>query len=327
MEESKSYFRLGLFVFVTITTLAAVLFILGGRSLFQPTFTFETYFDESVAGLDVGAPVQFRGVPLGEVTEIVNSGLDYEPEVPFGKRRAYIVVRAKVAVSRRQAEQLERELGEYIKRGMRVQTQMAGITGQQYLSLDLFDPQANPPLPFDWVPRDPYVPSAPSLTTEIIANVQEFLASLNKAQIQELGQKLNRLVDDVDQKVGELPVGELSAEASDVLKDGRATIDRIDGILARGDVEVTLRNLSAASGRLDALLAKPEIGRTLTNVVTVTDRLDAVVGDNQYDLRAIVEDLRVTSDNLRVVSEGLKRYPGALVGGPPEKIKRPGEAP
>ena len=98
MEESKSYFRLGLFVFVTITTLAAVLFILGGRSLFQPTFTFETYFDESVAGLDVGAPVQFRGVPLGEVTEIVNSGLDYEPEVPFGKRRAYIVVRAKVAV-------------------------------------------------------------------------------------------------------------------------------------------------------------------------------------------------------------------------------------
>ena len=55
MEEGKHYFRLGLFVVVTITILAAVLFLLGGRKLFQPTFTFETYFNESVAGLEIGA--------------------------------------------------------------------------------------------------------------------------------------------------------------------------------------------------------------------------------------------------------------------------------
>ena len=325
MEESKSYFRLGLFVFVTLTTLTAVLFILGGRSLFQPTFSFETYFDQSVAGLDIGAPVRFRGVPMGEVTAILTSAAEYEPDVPFGKRRNYIVVRAKVAVSKRQAEQLERDLDEYIKHGMRVQTQLAGITGQETLALDILDPQEHPPLPFDWMPRAPYVPSAPSLTGEIVANAQEFLAKLNKAQIEELGQKLNRLVDDVDQKVGELPVGKLSSEASDVLEDGRATIDRIDGILAKGDVDATLHNLTAASSRLDALLAKPEIGRTLANVATLTDRADVVIGDNQYDVRAMVEDLRVTTDNLRVLSEVLKRYPaGALVGGPPEKISLPG---
>ena len=62
MDGRKRYFRLGLFVFVSIVSVAAILFILGGRALFEPTMTFETYFDESVAGLDI----KFRGVPLGQ---------------------------------------------------------------------------------------------------------------------------------------------------------------------------------------------------------------------------------------------------------------------
>jgi phospholipid/cholesterol/gamma-HCH transport system substrate-binding protein/paraquat-inducible protein B len=56
--------------------------------------------------------------------------------------------------------------------------------------------------------------------------------------------------------------------------------------------------------------------------------LDVLVGDNQYDVRAIVEDLRSTAGNLRAVSESVKRYPaGALVGGPPDKIQFPGRLP
>jgi ABC-type transporter Mla subunit MlaD len=88
MEESKRYVRLGAFVLVTGCVLVAVLFLLGGRKLFQPTFTFETYFDESVS--DLGAPVNFR-VPLGHVTEILTSAA-YEADVPLIRRRQYIVV-------------------------------------------------------------------------------------------------------------------------------------------------------------------------------------------------------------------------------------------
>ena len=57
-------------------------------------------------------------------------------------------------------------------------------------------------------------------------------------------------------------------------------------------------------------------------------RLNALVGDNQYDVRATVEDLRTTAGNLRALSESLKRYPaGVLVGGPPERIQLPGHSP
>src|SRR5262245_24141815 len=155
MEEGKRYSRLGLFVTVSLVLLAGVLFLLSGRKLFQPTFTFETYFDESIAGLDLGAPVRFRGVPLGQVTAIMTSGATYEKDTPFDQRHEYIVVRAKVTLSAEEAERLERDAPQLIKRGLRVQTQLAGITGQQYLSIDFLEAGKYTQLAVQWTPLTP----------------------------------------------------------------------------------------------------------------------------------------------------------------------------
>jgi paraquat-inducible protein B len=350
MEESKRYFRLGLFVFVTLLVMAAILFILGGQSLFQPSFTFETYFNHSVSGLSIGAPVEFRGVPLGQVTEIRTSA-EYQPDVPLDQRSSYIVVRAKVNVSRGEVKELEDNADALIRKGLRAQTQLAGITGQQYLTLNFFDAEKYPPLKFDWKPKYRYLPSAPSLTSEIIANAQTFLASLDAANVKELGQNLNTLVVNLNTKVERLPVTELSAEAIAALKDARVTLQRVNAILAKPDIDQALHNIDSASGRLDRLLADPGIKQTVDNTAIFTDRLrklveagdidrmvaniddlvqriDAVVADNQYDVRVIVQDLRATAGNLRTLSETLKRYPaGALIGGPPNKLQLPGKSP
>src|SRR5215470_2675072 len=348
MEEGKRYFRLGLFVVVCVAILATVLFLLGGRKLFQPTFVFETYFNESVAGLELGAPVRFRGVPLGKVTEILTSSSTYEKDVPLGRRREYIVVRAKVTLSAEEVEHMERDAAEMVKKGLRAQTQLAGITGQQYLAIDLLDPAKHPPLAFDWTPKYTYLPSAPSLTGEIIANAQAFLANLNEADIKKLGQNLNQLVVDLDKKVNEVPVAELSARANDVLKSANATFERADRILAAAPIAQTVRRIDSAAARFDGLLADPALKQTVDNTAAITTRLrkladdgdldrmvkrvgdaaervDALVADNQYDIGVIVQDLRVTADNLRTLSETVKRYPaGVLVGGPPDKVHLPG---
>lgn len=327
MQEKKRYIRLGLFVFATLLVAAAVLFVLGGRSLFEPIYTFETYFDHTVDGLDIGAPVKFRGVPLGQVTGIFTSGAIYESDVPLDKRRAYIVVRAKVAGSKAQVTQWKREAAAMAERGMRAQTQLVGITGQQFLALDWFDPRTHPPLPFDWTPKYPYMPSAPSFTVEIIANVRQFLAKLNEADVNELGQNLNKLVKVLNKKLDELPVAELSANASAVLTDARVAIGDLKRILAKPDIDATLHNLAAASGRLRKFADSGEIDQMGKSIDDLAQRLDGVVGDNQYDLRVIVRDLRSTADNLRTLSETIKRYPaGALIGGPPEKLQLPGKS-
>ncbi|MEA3156052.1 MAG: phospholipid/cholesterol/gamma-HCH transport system substrate-binding protein, partial [Betaproteobacteria bacterium] len=343
----KRYYRLGLFVVVCVTILAAVLFVLGGRKLFQPTFTFETYFNESVAGLELGAPVRFRGVPLGQVTQILTSAATYESDVPLEKRREYIVVRVKVNISAEEADQLKRDAPELVKKGLRAQTQLAGITGQQYLALDFMDAVKYPPLQFEWTPKHMYVPSAPSLAGEIVANAQAFLAKLNEVDIKTLGRDLNTLVVDVDRTVNEVSVAELSAQARHALENVNAAFARVDRLIKAAPIEQTVRRVDSAVARLDGLLADPDLKRTVENTAAISarvrrltddgdldrmvkriddtaERLDGLIADNQYDVRVVVQDLRVTADNLRTLSETVKRYPaGALVGGPPDRIRLP----
>lgn len=347
MQEKQGYFRLGLFVVVALAILFAILFILGGRSLFQPTLTIETYFDKSVAGLEVGTSVQYRGVPVGQVSEILMSTVVYEKDLPLDRRKSYIIVRAKLVGHAGQVEQWRDEMADLVSRGLRTQTQLAGITGQQYLALDKFDPEKNPPLKFEWTPDYAYVPSAPSVTGELIGDVQRFLASLNEADIKDLGRNLNALVETLNRKLDRLPVAELSGELMGVLKDARTTIERVDQVIAKAEIDQAVHNIASASGRLDALLEDPGLKQTVDDVAALSARLraiaetgridrivegldqtiqriDGLVGDNQYDVRVIVQDLRATADNLRTLSETVKRYPaGILIGGPPEKTELP----
>ena len=348
MEEKQRYYRLGAFVIVTLVFVFAILFILGGRSLFQPKLRFETYFDKSVAGLEIGSPVKFRGVPWGTVVEIETSAVLYERDVPIDKLRSYIVVRGEITGSRERVEYWKKDVDLALARGMRAQTQLAGITGQQYLALDYLDVKTHPPLAYDWKPDYIVIPSAPSLTGEIIAGVQKFMASLNEAEVDKLGQNLNKLVVNVNAKLDQLDVAQLSAEGVGLLKDARATVQRIDKVVAKAPVDQAVTNVSSAAGRLDNLLANPGLNQTVDNTAAFTARLrtaaadggeldrilkdldeaivraNAMMADNQYDVRAIVQDLRATADNLRSLTETAKRYPaGVLIGGPPEKIERP----
>ena len=328
MEEAKRYGRLGAFVVLSLCILATGLFLLGGRKWFQPTFMFETYFDQSVAGLDVGAPVRFRGVPLGHVAAILTSAATYEQSVPLDKRREYIVVRVEVNLSGQEAAQMRRDAESLAAKGLRAQTQLAGITGQQYLALDFLDPKKYAPLPFDWTPKYLYLPSAPSSAGEIIAKAQSFLASLNEADIQSLGQNLNTLVRDLDTKLGEIPVTDLATHLQGALKTANSTLSRMDLLLADPSLKQTLDNAAVISARVRQMTDDGELDRLVKDLDDTSERLDALVGDNQYDVRATVEDLRTTAGNLRALSESVKRYPaGVLVAGPPEKVQLPRHSP
>ena len=99
---------------------------------------------------------------------------------------------------------------------------------------------------------------------------------------------------------------------------------RLDGLLAEPGLKQTVDNVAAVTGRLRKLADDGELDRMVKRIDDMAEQLDALIGDNQYDVRVLVQDLRVTADNLRVLSESVKRYPaGAIVGGPPEKVQIP----
>ena len=70
MGAKTNYFRLGLFVVAAIAAAVASIVILLGPSLGKPYAEMETYFQFSISGLEVGAPVKFRGIQVGQVQEL-----------------------------------------------------------------------------------------------------------------------------------------------------------------------------------------------------------------------------------------------------------------
>jgi ABC-type transporter Mla subunit MlaD len=66
MSAEARYFRVGLFVFSGAAAITLAALVLGGGQLFQEKVGFETYFESSVQGLEVGSPVKMRGdAPIG----------------------------------------------------------------------------------------------------------------------------------------------------------------------------------------------------------------------------------------------------------------------
>lgn len=344
MDENARYFRLGLFVIAAILIALGLLFVLAGPGLFKPKTTIETYFRESVSGLEVGAPVKFRGVPIGQVSEIVLSTQAYPAQAtPEADRGALVVVRAQLLGG--SGEGIRRDLEAYVRDGLRAQTQLTGITGNLFLSLDFVDTHRLPAsgIAFNWTPAYSYIPSAPSATNQIIQNAQNFLANLDEADIKALVSNVARLADSTEQRVRELDVKAINATVV-ALRDGVARLDRqiarapldetllaardaarrLDQILQSPQVPAAIDNLAATSARLRQVAESGEIERLLANLDRASARADQMVATNQFDVRVLVEDLRNSAANLRALTESARLYPaGLLFGEPPPPIVLP----
>ena len=70
MSTKPHYFRIGIFVILALALVVAAVVVFGAGLLAQDKMYFETYFDESITGLSVGSPVEFRGVRIGQVETI-----------------------------------------------------------------------------------------------------------------------------------------------------------------------------------------------------------------------------------------------------------------
>ena len=70
MAKQANRMMIGGFVVLAVIIMAASLVVFGSGKFFQKTNKYVLYFNESVTGLNVGAPVLFQGVPVGSVTSI-----------------------------------------------------------------------------------------------------------------------------------------------------------------------------------------------------------------------------------------------------------------
>ena len=68
--KSRSYFKVGIFVIIGSLLIVSGIVLFGAGKFLKKKIIIESYFNQSVQGLEVGAPLKFQGVQIGNVREI-----------------------------------------------------------------------------------------------------------------------------------------------------------------------------------------------------------------------------------------------------------------
>ena len=145
MSQNPNYFKIGLFVIAGILFLAVAIIIFGAGKFFEKKYIVETYFDQSIQGLDVGAALKFQGVQVGNISEIGFVFQDYNTDYQYVLVRAEIYPNkvGKKGIGELFIDEKDREQGfkEMIKHGLRLQLASQGITGIAFLNAVYLDPE------------------------------------------------------------------------------------------------------------------------------------------------------------------------------------------
>ena len=279
----------------------------------------ETYFNESVQGLDIGSKMKYRGVVIGEVTRISFTYVKYEQDKPMTQRKRYVLVEAQLEprlVGGRAANDIASPESTKIEveRGLRVHLAPQGITGTNYLELDYVDPLPAAVLPIDWVPDNIYIPSTPSTVTTFVNAASEIVDRLHRLDIETTLANLNKLLTTATDRVASLdttgsrrtfpalpsaptarwrrssrrstPSQRRSCPTRRVglLAELRQTNTELKAFLANPALAKLPNDTSAALASVRTLVSDPKLPQSIAHLERTLGRLDRIFGAGEADL-------------------------------------------
>jgi ABC-type transporter Mla subunit MlaD len=304
MAASRN-FKLGIFALGALAAVVAVAVALGIRAMTPSTITYHTYFDESVQGLDIGSPVKYRGVRIGNVKSIA-----------VAPDRKHVDVT--LALVDRDAEQLGLAHG---SPEVRTQLGVQGLTGLKFVEIDFFDPVRDPPprLPFATAVRT--IPAHPSLITGLAGDLE----SLSQ-RLPSLADRVGRTLDRFDRVLDDVHGERLVARLGDALDRAGAASSELRKLASHVDaahlpdkVSAVLVQTDTAIDRVGDLVARVGGDRGL---VASAHRAADSIGDlgrstlgSTDDLARAVRELADAARAVRELAEDLDRDPDMLVKG------------
>jgi paraquat-inducible protein B len=168
--------------------------------------TFMLIFKDSVRGLTPGAPVEFRGIPVGEVTEISAQvdarTFEFSAPVTIVLDAQRLGVKIEEMPPGADLTTMRREMIDHlVAHGARAQLRTGNLlTGALFVAFDFF-PDA-PPATVDWSQKPVQLPTIPGELQAIEANVASILTKLDQVPYKALGDDLRKVMAELDQTLG-----------------------------------------------------------------------------------------------------------------------------
>ena len=275
--------------------------------------TFVAYFESSVTGLDRGAPVRFRGVPIGFVHDIkaVTHSIDDDIRIPV-----YInLVRGSVETEDpSQAESMSLdEVIEYliVEKGLRASLALDSlITGKLYVAMDYL-----PDAPDNRRGRDE-LHEIPTVASEL----SQFLKKLEGLEIDELVKMAHKMMESIEALVSSPEVAKSIENVNAVLVDVRAAVRKIDEQIEPISLSAqdTLAEYRGLAQNVDAkaltLKLEAALDQARSALATFEGALDPE-SELRYQASTALTELSGAARSLRVLADYLERHPEALLRG------------
>lgn len=326
MGARANYFKIGLFVLTGMAIAVVGLMAFGAGSLLQKKFFAESYFEESVQGLDIGSPVKFRGVQIGRVETITLVGSEYATE------KRYVLVRFSLyrdAVGSLGQAAVKRFVDREVEKGLRVRLAFQGVTGAAYLEADYLQAERAPWLSIDWQPDFPYLPSAPSTITRYSDAIDGILKNIEQIDIQAISTGLQEALTTMNGLMAKAQIGAIGQQTVQLLEELRTTNRRVEGLVARTETPLTMvlqelpetvRNLNRLSRQLNALAG--DLPENIAPLGSTLRRLNGLLAAEQQTIEETLSNFQQVSENLRDISDEARRYPAqTLFGAPPPPVE------
>lgn len=352
MSKQASTTLIGLFVVGTVVLIVAGMVVFGSGKFFSQKMAYVLFFEESVKGLNIGAPVDFKGVKVGSVTDIAvlfdRKDLSFTIPVTieidrsrFAEANGHIDLEKAIRASGTQSVM---EL--LVKQGLRAQLEMQSlVTGLLGVHFDFFpdkplrlvgrvsQPTELPTIPSSLAAISKTIARLPldDLVNKLVASIEGIEKFINSPELKDTGTSLNQAVKEagellrhIDDQVRPLASGveQTLGEAQKMFR----SVDKEIKPLSAG-IQEAVKGATGVFAHVDSQL--PKILTTLESTLKATENaikqaektfsgLEDLTGENsslRYELGNSLKELSNAARSIRVMFDYIERHPEALIQG------------
>jgi paraquat-inducible protein B len=255
MSKPVSKTMIGVFVVGAVALVVLALVVFGSGRFFSKKSTYVLFFEDSVKGLNVGAPVLFKGVKVGQVKNIT---LLADPEdLTFFvavyievDRERYTLIEHKEHSAIFEKMTRDAHLGPLIQKGLKAQLQTQSfVTGQLIINIDFY-----PDKSFSLVGIEKDYQEIPTIP----GSMERLTKTLQHLDFEKLYNKIMEVVSGIDKIVNAPGADDSLPELRDALRQAQQTFDSVEATIQKNqklgyDMDSTLKELNSAIRSLRAL--------------------------------------------------------------------------
>lgn len=324
MTKKANPIAIGVFVISALLIALFALMIFGASKFFTKTEHLVCYFKSGINGLDIGAPVKYKGVAIGSVEDI---SILPSPRDP---RKSLIATRLSIDLSKTQERILNREKGSkfqlenQIKEGLRAKLKFQSIvTGMLYIELDYFEAPNTHFRIHNKTDGLMEIPVVESNISDTIKLMEKTLKEASEIDFQGLSKNLNALIATSNEKIAQIDVAKINSNIVGTLENLNSLSSKANNENLPAEIKNALTKAKTFFAGTDKNIQKlsADAEQTMENLNSLMKNANSLIAPNSpflYDISIFLKNISSTAYSLKTLADFLDRNPNALLTGRPE---------